>query len=133
MGPNRKQNGTVLYVDDDHDDQLIFQEALNEVRPEMKCELISDGIKALKFLKEAPLPLCIYLDVNMPIMNGLQVLEKIKQDARLSHIPTFILTTSKSPMTEKKAKGLGATYLIKPNSYSEYLHLLDKCLKAHQY
>ncbi len=123
---------TIFYADDDPDDQDIFVEALNEIRPNVKCQLASDGLEALALLKKIETPTCIYLDVNMPLLNGMEVLRRIKADPRLAEIPVFILTTSRTPNSENEARALGASdYLIKPNTYNEFKKILDKCLLAH--
>jgi CheY-like chemotaxis protein len=126
------QNHTILYVDDDRDDQEIFVEVLNEIRPHVKCQLASDGVEALALLREIDPPICIYLDLNMPIMNGLEVLRKIKADVRLKDIPTFILTTSRNHVVESEARKLGVTdYLTKPSDYNQFKKMLDACLLTH--
>ncbi len=122
----------ILYVDDDRDDQHIFREAMQAVRPDLLCKIASDGYEALKLLETTDLPICIYLDINMPMMDGLEVLGRIKENALLSAIPVFILSTSRSPMSEKRAMDLGATdYLVKPNTYGAYVDLLGACFVAH--
>lgn len=119
-------------MDDDVDDQDIFIEVLHEVHPTMKCIVASNGLQALQLLKETKLPDCIYLDVNMPLMNGIELLKKIKSNPVLESTPVFILTTSKLINIEEQARALGATdYLIKPNSYKEYKDMLRACFAAH--
>lgn len=123
---------TILYVNDDTDDQDIFIEVLKEVHPTMECIVASNGLQALELLKQIKLPDCIYLDVNMPLMNGIELLKKIKENPSYTSVPVFILTTSKLLNTEEQARVLGASeYLIKPNSYQEYKDLLRSCFAAH--
>jgi CheY-like chemotaxis protein len=122
----------ILYVDDDPDDQYLFLEALKEIRPNIHCYLASDGEKALAVLREVATPLCIYLDLNMPRMNGMETLKAIKTDSKLSDVPVFILTTAKSTVIEKEARESGAVdYLVKPATHNEFVKLLDKCFTAH--
>ena len=121
-----------MYVDDDRDDQEIFVEVLSEIRPHVTCQIASDGVQALKLLHEMDLPICIYLDLNMPIMNGIELLRKIKADARLKKIPTFILTTSRNHIVEAEARTLGVTdFLTKPSDYNQFKKMLDACLLTH--
>ncbi|HEY0654336.1 MAG TPA: response regulator [Chryseosolibacter sp.] len=123
----------ILYIDDDRDDQEVFVEVLKRIRPNISCHLASDGRQGLLLLRKLEvLPICIYLDLNMPVMNGLEVLKEIKGDPRYRDIPTFILSTSQNPNAEVQARDLGAEeYLKKPNSYSAYTDLLSSCFLAH--
>lgn len=121
-----------MYIDDDPDDQALFAEALDEIKPTIKCIMASDGLEALTLLQETDLPICIYLDLNMPLMSGMEVLRQIKSDHRLRQIPIFILTTSRNSTAEAEARSLGAIdYLTKPNSYIEFKKILHTCLLAH--
>jgi CheY-like chemotaxis protein len=127
-----KQVESILYVDDDLDDQSIFIEALQEVHPSFKCQVASNGIEALELLQTIAKPLCIYLDINMPMMDGIETLKRLKADAELSHIPVFMLSTSRSASHEIEARRLGATdYLTKPNAYCEYVRIISTCFTAH--
>ena len=118
----------VLYVEDDRDDQLLFMEVLRSVHPDFECRIATDGEHAFDVLKSIDIPVCIYVDVNMPRMNGLQFLKALKLHPEYSHIPVFILTTSRSASDELTALALGAKqYIIKPNSYSDLFKILENC------
>ena len=99
----------ILLVDDDVDDQLIFIDALNEVEPAIECITFNNGLEALAQLKTIALkPSLIFLDLNMPFMNGFEWLEQIKKDDQFKEIPVVIFTTSNNPADEKRTKELGA-------------------------
>src|SRR5687768_6070191 len=116
----------VLYVEDDRDDQLLFMEVLKTVNPEFECFIATDGEHAFDVLKSIEIPVCIYVDVNMPRMNGLEFLKALKLHPEYSHIPVFILTTSTSSNDELTAVALGAKqYIIKPNSYRDLFKILE--------
>lgn len=118
----------VLYVEDDRDDQLLFEEVLQTVNPDFKCCIATDGEHAFEILKTIEVPACIYVDVNMPRMNGLQFLQTLKLHPEYAHIPVFVLTTSRSSNDELTAVALGAKqYIIKPNSYRDLFTILEKC------
>lgn len=122
----------LLYVDDDKDDRDVFREICNEVQPGIKCVLAVDGREAIEKIEETEPPLCIYIDMNMPVMDGLEVLKSIKQHPNTSSVPVFILSTSKSTSLEREAKSTGATdYLIKPADYEGFIKLLRSCLIQH--
>jgi chemotaxis family two-component system response regulator Rcp1 len=90
----------VLLVEDSPGDVRLTQEAFRETGKSIRLHLASDGIEALAFLrregvyKGAPRPDLILLDLNLPKMDGRQVLAQIKKDPDLKIIPTIILTTS---------------------------------------
>ncbi|MBX2845333.1 MAG: response regulator [Saprospiraceae bacterium] len=115
---------TILFVDDDFLEHKKFERALKKSdNPELSIESFNDGSEALKWLesnKHAP-PQLIILDLNMPLMNGLELLELVKQDHYLKRIPVVILTTSKNPKDIEQAHLLQAAgYIVKPNSNVQY-------------
>ncbi len=112
---------SVLLIDDDPDDRFLFQEALNEIDASLVLLAKEDGVEAIKYLKETDeLPDIIFLDMNMPRMNGKECLVLIKQETRLARIPTIIYSTFKSPKSVKEVTQLGADfYLQKPVNYHD--------------
>ena len=98
-----------MLVDDDADDQLIFLDALSEVDDTVECATASNGLEALSYLHAGDwLPAVIFIDLNMPLMNGFELLGKIKKDPRMKDIPIVIFTTSDSPLDLKRAEKAGA-------------------------
>ncbi len=107
------KNINILFVDDDPDDVKIFGEAVKEVDPKINFFSASSGTRALEILTEQEmLPDYIFLDVNMPRMNGMQFLETIKKDKKFSDIPVVMYSTTKSTEHEKHARQLGAKYFF---------------------
>jgi CheY-like chemotaxis protein len=100
-------NKTILLVDDDPDDQLIFTDALNEVNNQFNCFVASNGQEALARLQNMPEPMLIFLDLNMPVMNGFEFLMQIKE-SRHKQIPVVIYTTSDHPRDKKESLENGA-------------------------
>ena len=118
-------NNTVIYVDDDEDDRDIFTEVIRAVRPDLELVLAKDGTDALHQLKTVGNPVCMYIDMNMPKMNGMQLLAALKAQPQFKSIPAFILTTALTPNQTTELKTLGASdYLIKPSSFEEFKALL---------
>ncbi len=72
-----------MYADDDEDDKAILVEMMRRINPEIGVVTTENGVQAIKFSESIedsqPLPCCIVLDMNMPIMNGTQTLEVIKE------------------------------------------------------
>jgi len=98
-----------MLIDDDPDDQFIFLDAIAEITTDLKCSTstnVADGISYLK--KTDQLPSLIFLDLNMPGMNGFDFLNMVKSDSRLKEIPVIIYSTSNNPADEKKATEAGA-------------------------
>jgi two-component system, chemotaxis family, response regulator Rcp1 len=90
----------VLLVEDSPADVRLMEEAFRDVNKAIRLHFASDGVEAMAFLSregihaQAPRPDLILLDLNLPRMNGHEVLKHIKSDARWQHIPTIILSTS---------------------------------------
>ncbi|MFB9317051.1 response regulator [Cryptosporangium minutisporangium] len=90
----------VLVVDDDAGDVLMIEEALSAHEVPSRLHVVSDGVEALSFLRredphaDAPRPQLILLDLNMPRMDGREVLAAVKSDEELRSIPVVVLTTS---------------------------------------
>jgi CheY-like chemotaxis protein len=112
---------TILYVDDDPDDRQIFKEAVKSVDERIVCLTANDGLDALSFLASHQLPDVIFLDINMPLMNGKTCLSEIRADKKMAHIPVIIFTTSNNPIEIAECKKMGATDFI--NKPVSYLHL----------
>ena len=118
---------TILIVDDDEDDREFLCEAIDSVDKGIRCVCVSDGSHALKLLLSddfAP-PDFIFLDLNMPRMDGKGCLAEIKKSMRLQHIPVIIYSTSKLPMDIEETRELGAAYfLTKPTKYTDLRNAL---------
>jgi CheY-like chemotaxis protein len=88
----------ILLVDDNEGDILLTREALDDARIVNKVSIAYDGLEAIRFLKKQPgganMPDLILLDINLPRMNGTEVLAIIKSDPELKRIPVIMLTTS---------------------------------------
>ncbi len=111
----------VLLVEDSPGDVRLTQEAFREANPAVALHVASDGVEAMAFLRRegthanAPRPDLILLDLNLPKMDGREVLAHIKEDASLKTIPTVILTTSDAEADIVKSYELQANcYLSKP-------------------
>jgi CheY-like chemotaxis protein len=122
----------LFLIDDDADDQHVFAEALSEVDDSISLLTASNGLDALETLRRAPsrLPDLIFLDLNMPKMNGKQFLKEIKSTAQLSNIPVVIYSTSSARVDREETLDLGASdFIVKPNSYGEVRNAIRISLK----
>ena len=133
--PNSMKNSiTILMADDDDDDRLMAQDALQESRVINDFHMVCDGVELLEYLRRegkyadkalSPRPGLILLDLNMPRMDGRQALSEIKTDPELRCIPIVILTTSKEEEDKLKGYNLGAaSYISKPVSFDRLVELM---------
>ncbi|MGZ3883469.1 MAG: response regulator [Bacteroidia bacterium] len=116
------RNKIILIIDDDEDDRSLFFDAVKEIDPDLKCISAVNGQDALTVLrsKGAALPDYIFLDLNMPRLNGKQCLAELKKDPRLSKIPVIIYSTSKRIEDVEETKKLGAeNFITKPTLFRE--------------
>lgn len=112
---------TLLCIDDDPDDIELFQEAMKVIDHTSVCVSAMNGREGL-FILNNVLPDCIFLDLNMPGMNGMETLRHIRKDKRFQRIPVYILSTSNNRYELEICKTLGATnWLVKPDSFPELI------------
>jgi CheY-like chemotaxis protein len=105
--------GKILLVDDDEDDQLIFTDALREIHFSFDCLIANNGHAGLAVLeREKNPPAMIFLDLNMPLMNGAEFLSQIKEHPIHRQIPVVIFTTSNNPLDKENMLKLGANRFI---------------------
>jgi CheY-like chemotaxis protein len=118
---------TILLVDDDPDDIEIFNDAIKEIDQSITLITAYNGAAALQILSSDILekPDHIFLDINMPLMNGMECLEKIRNEERLS-IPVTIYSTSRHFSEYNRSVQLGADFLQKPHDYSTLIVVLRK-------
>lgn len=122
----------ILYAEDDPDDQILLKHAIEEAG--IKCNVhVFDNAQALLIrLFEAPLnrPALVLLDLNMPILDGWQVLKEIRQHPKLKNIPVVVLTTSSAEEDKNMCYKLGANcFITKPASFGEWVENM-KALSA---
>lgn len=118
-----------LLVDDDLDDQEVFLMTLGEINKNIKCFTAKDGMEALSLLEEENgwIPDYIFLDVNMPKMNGIDCLKGIKDFHHLKTAKIFMYSTTSENQVMEKSKQLGALdFIIKPASPSDLKEILSK-------
>jgi CheY-like chemotaxis protein len=124
-----KKINTILLVDDDPDDQLLFAEALQDANDAVLCLTADNGIEALSKLNfgTVELPDLIFMDVNMPRMNGIDCLKEIKKTDSLKGIPVIMYSTSCSPAYQKECFDIGAAlYIEKPSDFARLCSLLKQ-------
>ena len=115
-----------LLADDDLDDIELFCEALAMVDASILCLCATNGEEALDTLRDNERPNLIFLDINMPRMNGWEFLERVKKMEEFRNIPVLVYSTSKHPKDINTALDLGAIcFFSKPESFSELKRILE--------
>ncbi|MEO7765777.1 MAG: response regulator [Ferruginibacter sp.] len=124
----------ILLIDDDEDDQEIFIAALKDVSDSVICTVLGDANEALqKLVAKDIVPDVIFLDLNMPVMNGQQFLVTIKSNMALKDIRVIIFSTSSHPATIQLTKQLGASdFITKPNKYNDLVNILSNFCAENQ-
>ncbi len=115
----------ILIAEDDADDRFLMQKALDESGEDMKFEFVENGVELLEHLNNIKAdssknkyPKFILLDLNMPKMDGREVLKNIKTNADYKKIPVIIFSTTKNQIEVKRCYDLGAnTYIVKPANF----------------
>lgn len=120
---------TILHVDDDVEDIEIFCEAVRDIDPTIICLIAKSTEQALQILNsEIELPQYIFLDINMPKMDGNICLKEIKKDKRLEKIPVIMYSTFSRTGDIEQYKRLNAAFLVKQNNYRDLVEALKKVL-----
>lgn len=121
----------LLLADDDTDDCIFFQEALEEIPVATKLTTVNDGVQLMQLLSasEDKLPNAIYLDLNMPRKNGFDCLTEIKQNQKLKQLPVIIFSTSFDNEVVNLLHERGAHYYIrKPAEFYNLKKVLHKSI-----
>ncbi len=122
-----KNNAPIILVEDDQVDAMTVQRALAEIKVSNPLVHFKNGEDAWYFLSQKleVKPCIILLDLNMPRMNGLEFLERIKQDPNNRSIPVIILTTSTEYQDRSQSFDLSvAGYMVKPVNYKQFVEMM---------
>jgi CheY-like chemotaxis protein len=117
----------ILLVEDDQVDVMTVLRALKEIKVTNPVVNLENGEEALKYLRdpESEKPCIILLDLNMPIMNGIEFLQVVKHEVLLKRIPVVVLTTSEEQQDKMNSFDLGvAGYMAKPVDYRQFVEVM---------
>ena len=108
----------IFLVEDDEDDQQFFIEAIKKIDTSIVLNISKNGVEALTKLNNMDeLPDVIFMDINMPLMNGFACLTELKKQIRFKTIPVVILSTTNNPAEAELAVMLGASFFLSKPSH----------------
>ena len=124
----------IIVAEDDADDRYLMKTALAETGFHENVTFVDNGVELIHYLEalndltpEADYPRLILLDLNMPKMDGREVLKKIKSNESFRRIPIVVFSTTKNQMEVRRCYDLGAnTYIVKPASYDVLVETLKQ-------
>jgi len=120
----------ILYAEDDFDDFESLKEALDQISQHQLLLHAKNGQEAISFIENATvLPSLIVLDLNMPIMDGKEVLFWLKKSEEYKHIPIMVFTTSSREEDVKLCQKHNCTFFRKPTLYRDLLHVAQIMLQ----
>ena len=121
----------ILLIEDNPADVRLTKEALKECKILVNLHVVFDGVQGIEFLQQkgqyanAVKPDLVLLDLNLPKKNGIEVLQEIKSDQTLKHIPVVILTTSKAEQDVIKSyTSFASCYITKPVDLEQFINLV---------
>ena len=122
------QNKLCLLIDDDEDDREVFAWAMRDAR--VACSLVTaeNGLAAIRKLESdtSLAPDYIFLDLNMPMMDGKETLKAIKEIDRLREVPVYVYSTSSQPQDKTETAAMGAVdFIVKPSSVTQLVNILS--------
>ena len=124
-----------LLADDDPDEHYLIHNAIQEINQYAEIHSVFTGFQLFEFLfnkgiyenQDTPMPHVIIADINMPILNGFEVIKTVKETPHLNDIIVYILTTSKRDEDRVKALALGADgYYVKPNNFNALKEIVNE-------
>lgn len=123
-------NNFILLAEDDEDDQELIKIAFSKVTEQHQFKIVSNGQELLTSLSEQDnLPCLIILDLNMPILNGIQTLMALKKEPKFEKVPIVVLTTSDHEDSKRRSISNGAIdYFVKPSNMKDLIATAQRML-----
>lgn len=121
---------TIFLADDDDDDRIFFKDAMAEINQTYKLFITDSGDKVMDYFNDTnPLPQFVFLDINMPVRNGIECLRFIKQKYPGNQFHVIMLSTSLAAKDIELSYQYGASiYIQKPGNFSHLVTYLNYCL-----
>jgi len=121
----------ILLAEDDEEDVDLFKEVFTDLKVDVNLEVAANGIDLMQMLEDAEvLPELVFLDLNMPLKNGMLCLQEIKANQRWKDVKVIILSTSSHQDQIKAAYDKGADfYMVKLSNYIDFKNAIASCLQ----
>lgn len=122
----------ILVADDDTDDQEMISDSFRDIDSGCRVEVVSNGQMAIERIqdKTLPKPCLVVLDLNMPVLDGMETLSRIRSTGDFDDVPIVVFTTSSSRESRKQSLTLGALdYIVKPNDYNGLMEVTAKMMQ----
>ena len=123
----------VILVDDDEDDIDMFKTAFSKLKVKSTLQYFRNGVQVMEYFKDenSEIPHILFLDLNMPLMGGKEVLYKLRADERFRNLPIAIYSTSNLERDIEDTLSLGANiYIVKPYDFKKLEKALENVLKV---
>lgn len=118
----------IIYVDDDEDDRELFKDSFGKVDG-FELVVLNGGRDFYEFLRTNNLPISlVVLDINMPEISGLQILEDLKTSFSYNNVPIIMFSTARNFVQTKFITDLGSDLIVKPSSFGEMNTVIEKLL-----
>jgi CheY-like chemotaxis protein len=122
----------ILLADDDQDDRMFFQDALEDINTNANLLTVENGEELMQLLDDQlpdNIPDIVFLDLNMPCKNGYECLAEIKKNDNLKDLPVIIFSTSIQQQSVNTVYDQGASlYIVKPNSFAKLKQVIENVL-----
>lgn len=123
-----KKSYTILYVDDDHDDLMLIADAFEKYTDHLRVVHANNGLEGLSALAKmqanGSLPCLVILDINMPKMDGKEMLQRLRTNSGFKHLPVILFSTSSSVKDKQFAQNFDADFITKPVNFSNLQSLI---------
>ena len=120
----------IWLADDDPDDAAFFEDALKEIQWEASLKVIQSGKALIESLETLPPPDLLFLDLNMPVLDGKRCLRHIRNTLHLKQLPIVVYSSSPHPHDVMVSYRLGANlYVKKPDSYGDIVRTIKQIMK----
>lgn len=123
----------ILCVEDNPDFQYFFDRALSKIEMKLNYKIVETGEEAIESLNSSASvkpPRLVFLDINLPNIQGFEVLKQMRANEFLKHLPVIIFSTSEHPNDVNTAFELGANaFVIKPNSFKKIFEIMNDSSK----
>ncbi|PBJ07987.1 response regulator [Flavobacterium sp. ACN6] len=119
----------ILLIDDDSDDTDVFLEAVNSLDKNINCLVQNNPVQALEYLKNLEiLPDLIFVDFNMPVLNGNELIGRMSKVVRLQDIPVILYSSYSETAAERLSIINDSQYITKPSNFNELVAVLKEIL-----